>query len=406
MKKLFLLLTLIMVLSITFAQKSNVSKAERLAMQENPDFKGAREAIQAALKDETTKDDAKTYYIAGFIGQRENEEYVKLMMLQKQVDPIKKGEALMESYKYFLIADSLDNLPDKKGKVKPRYTKKISDAIKDYYDKQYNMFSYGANLFDKKDYKGAFDAFNIYLETPDLKIMNNELQKDSTYSMIQYYTAAAASNIDNHAASIKIFKDLATKDYQTKNVYQLLANEYLTQKDTVNYLNTLKEGFEKFRDEPWFLQNIINHYIYSDQIDEAAKYLDDAIKQAPDVAQYYSVKGNIEDRLGHSDAAQAAFQKALELDPTSASAYGGIGRLIFNQGVQVLNDATTIKDNKLYQKEKEKADEIFKKSMPYLQKAVELNPKDYDYKFALKQLYYRLNMQKEYDEISKELEQQ
>ena len=115
------------------------------------------------------------------------------------------------------------------------------------------------------------------------------------------------------------------------------------------------------------------------------------------------LKGNVEERLGNNFNARKAFEKALELDPKLAEAYGGIGRLIFNNAVQILNDASMIKDNKLYQKEKDKADNIFRESMPYLKKAVELNPKDTDFKQALKQLYFRLQMQEEYDAISKEL---
>ncbi|VBB45664.1 Tetratricopeptide TPR_1 repeat-containing protein [uncultured Paludibacter sp.] len=404
MKKLFLSLCAIMAISFTFAQKSNVSKAENLIMQETPDFKGAREAIKAAMQDESTKNDAKTYYIAGLIGQKENEEFVKLMMLKKDVDQMQKGKAIMESVKYFMIADSLDQLPNAKGKVKPRYTTKIKEALKDYYSQQYNLISYGATLYDNKNYENAYKTFNTYLNVPKLPMLNNELKVDSTYKMIKYYTAASASNSGNHNEAIKLYTELKSDDYQTKNVYQLLASEYLTEKDTVSYLQTLNEGFNKFKDEPWFLQNIINHYIYTNQIEKASKYLDDAIAQSPNTPQYYSVKGNIEDRLGNMEAARAAFEKALSLEPNSAEAYGGIGRIIFNQGVQILNNAINIKDNKLYQAEKEKADNLFKASMPYLKKAVELNPKDNDYKFALKQLYYRLNMQKEYDEISKEME--
>ncbi|MGC3977558.1 MAG: hypothetical protein QM751_04580 [Paludibacteraceae bacterium] len=361
MKKLFLSLCVIMAVSYTFAQKSNVSKAENLIMQETPDFKGAREAIKAALQDETTKNDAKTYYIAGLIGQRENEELVKLMMLKKDVDQMQKGKAIMESVQYLLKADSLDRLPNEKGKVKPRFSVKIKDTLKDFYVQQYNLISYGATLYDNKNYKNAFNTFNTFLDIQKLPMMNNELKVDSTYNMIKYYTAAAASNTDDHQAAIKLFTELKTEDFQPKNVYQLLANEYLASKDTVNYITTLNDGFNKFKDEPWFLQNIINHYIFTNQIEKALKYLDDAIAQSPNKAEYYAVKGNIEDRLGNSKNARASFEKALSLDPNSAESYGGMGRVMFNQGVLILNDAINIKDNKLYQAEKDKADKLFER---------------------------------------------
>ena len=282
-------------------------------------------------------------------------------------------------------------MPNAKGKVKPKFDKKIKENIKEFYTAQYNLVGYGAHLFDKKDYKGAFDAFSTFLEIPKLPMMNKELSMtDSTYRMIKYFSALAATNMQNHDKAIEMYKDLADDNYETKNVYQLLADEYRTIKDTVNYLATLEQGFKLFNDDPWFLQNIINHYIYSDKIEEASKYLDAAIAQAPTVAEYYYVKGNVDERLGNNDGARKAFEKALELQPKMASAYAGIGRIIFNQAVELLRAADSIRDNKLYNAEVQKANDIFKQSLPYMEKAVELDPKDTDFKQALKMLYYRL----------------
>ena len=405
MKKLFLSISFMVGLSAAlFAQKANVSQAASLTLQEKPDFKAAREAIKPAFNDEKTKNDPKTYFTAGMIGYTENDSYSKLMMLGKEVDQVKKGKAIMEAYDYFLKAYKLDQMPNAKGKVKPKFDKKIKENIKEFYTAQYNLVGYGAHLFDKKDYKGAFDAFSTFLEIPKLPMMNKELSMtDSTYRMIKYFSALAATNMQNHDKAIEMYKDLADDNYETKNVYQLLADEYRSIKDTVNYLATLEQGFKLFNDDPWFLQNIINHYIYSDKIEEASKYLDAAIAQAPTVAEYYYVKGNVEERLGNNDGARKAFEKALELQPKMASAYAGIGRIIFNQAVELLRAADSIRDNKLYNAEVQKANDIFKQSLPYMEKAVELDPKDTDFKQALKMLYYRLGDNANYEKISKEL---
>lgn len=391
-----------------FAQKANVSQAESLTLQEKPDFNAARQAIKPAFNDEKTKNDPKTYYTAGMIGYTENDALSKQMMLGKDADPIKKGKAIMESYDYFLKAYELDQAPNAKGKVKPKYAKKIKENIKEFYNAQYNLIGYGAHLFDKKDYKNAFEVFNTYLSIPKLPMMGNELStNDSTYRMIKYFSALAATNMQEHDKAIAIYKDLTDDNYETKNVYQLLADEYRNTKDTVNYLATLEQGFKLYKDDPWFLQNIINHYIYSDKIEEASQYLDAAIAQAPNVAEYYYVKGNVEERLNNMDDARKAFEKALELQPNMASAYAGIGRLVFNQAVEILRAADTIRDNKAYNLQVDKANGVFKQALPYMEKAVELDPKDTDFKQALKMLYYRLkdvgDYSAKYEQIVKEL---
>ncbi len=403
MKKLFLSVCLIMAVSYTFAQTTNVKKAEGLLNQETPDFKGAREAIKAAMLDETTKNDAKTYYIAGLIGEKENDNFYIQQQLKQKIDTIKKGKAIMESIKYYLIADSLDQLPDEKGKIKPRYSKKISAVIRSYHDKEENLYSYGAKAYNTQNYQDAFEAFGAFLKIPSYSVMSKEVFPENEGTKhIKYYTALSAYNIGKYPEAIKIANEMKNDTIRTNDVYRLLYTVHGAMKDTVAYLNILKEGFTKFKNDPWYLQTIINHYIFSGKLEDASKYLDDAIAQSPN-AEYYAVKGNIEDKLGHLDIARAAFDKALQLDANSAEAHAGIGRLIFNKGVEMTNVANAIKDNKLYQKEKEKADAVFKEAMPYLQKALELKPNDYENKFALKQLYYRLDMQKEYDEISKQM---
>lgn len=406
MKKLVLSIFLMMAVSASlFAQKSNVSRAENLIKQEKPDFKAARDAIKPAFDDEKTKNDAKTFYVAGLIGYQENDMLIKSLMLGRTVDQGVKGKAILESYDYFLKAYDMDNTPNAKGRVRPKYSKKIVEYVKEYFNVQSNLIAYGAHLFDIKDYKGAYDVFKTYLEIPKLPMMGNDLSTtDSTYRMIKYYTGLAATNMKDSKKAIAIYEDLKDDDYETKNVYQLLSDEYRNIKDTVNYLNTLQKGFDKFSDDPWFLQNIINHYIYSDRIEEASKYLDEAIEQAPNVAQYYYVKGNVDERLGKIDDARKAFNKALEIQADLADAHAGIGRLIFNEAVEILKEADKIRDNRLYNEEVKKANAIFAESQPYFEKAVELNPNEVEYKQALKMLYYRLGQTEKYDEISKEID--
>ncbi|HOF99150.1 MAG TPA: tetratricopeptide repeat protein [Paludibacteraceae bacterium] len=403
MKKIILSFFLVLSFTFTYAQKSNVSKAKNKALMENPDFAGAREAIQAALNDSITKNDPNTWYVAGLIGYKENDYWYQKLILNQKYDADAKGQAILESYNYFKKAAELDQLPDAKGKVKPKFLKDIKTKIKEYYTLQPNLIGYGAYLYEKKDYEGALKVFETYLEIPTLPYLKDEIVIDSTYYMIQYFAALSATNAGYHDKAISLYEDLKHKNYETLNVYELLADEYRTINDTIKYVETLKEGLEKFPSELWFLQNLINHYIYSGKIQDALAYLNDAIKRDPNIAQYYFVKGNLEENLGNYDEAISAFNKAIELDPNLAEAYAGIGRLYYNKAIKMLEVANDIKDVKLFNQEKEKANKVFKESIPYFQKAKELNPNEIEYKRTLRTLYYRLQMDKEFEAIDEEI---
>ena len=405
MKKVILAIILAVSVTGTYAQKKNVSKAKNKALMEVPDFKGAREDIKPALTDSITKKQALTWHVAGTIGYKENEAELKKQMLGQKFDADVKGKAIMESYEYFLKAYELDGLPNAKGKIKPKFQKDIKAKIKEYYTTQANLVAYGAHLFEKKDYPATVKVFETYLGIPELPMMNGELKPDSTYYMIKYYTAIASTNGDMNDKAIAYYEDLKDDGYEELIVHQLLYEEYMKKKDTVNFVKTLKAGFEKFPNEPWFLQNLINYYIFSNQTKDAIVYLNAAIQRDPNKAEYQFIKGNLDENMGNLEDARKAFDRAIEIDPKQADAYAGIGRLIYNKGVSMSDAANEIRDNKLYNAAKKKADAVFAESITYFKKAAELKPAEMEYKRTLKNIYYRLKMDKEYEAIDKEMNQ-
>jgi len=390
---------------MSFAQKANVSKAKNKALMDTPDFPGAREAIQAALKDSTTKNDANTWYVAGLVDSKENDLLYVKAIARLPLDTIAKGKAIMNSYGYLIVADSLDQLPDAKGKVKPRFRKQIKEIIKDFYVKNENMISWGAYLYEKEKYDETVKVFEVYLGIPNLPLMAKEIQIDSTYKKIKYFTGVAYSKAKQHQKSIAIFQEMKNDSYRTNDVYQLLSDEYNGIKDSVNYVKTLKEGLDKFPSEVWFLQNIINYYIRANKIQDALTYLNSAIQKEPNNFQYQLVKGQLYLTLENYDDAITTLKKAIELDPTKPEAYSEMGRAYYNNAVKMSKEANKIKDINLYKAEDKKIDLVYREAIPFYKKAIELNPQEVEYKLPLKQLYYRLQMDAEYEAISKEIKE-
>ncbi len=405
MKKVLVSLFLILSVTVVFAQKKNVSKAKNLTLMENPDFKGAREAIVPALTEPTTANQPATWHVAGMIGYKENERYYLDLSMGKTVDFVKKGEAIVESFNYFLKAYELDqNQVDKKGKpVKPKFSADIISKIKEYYTEKHNLFYYAATLFDeKKDYEGAIKAFELYMSIPEIPFMKGQVTKDSTYQQVKYYTALAARNANQYEKAIAIHEDLKDDGYETLYVYQLLYDEYVHQNDTVNFVKTLKEGFEKMPQEPWFIQNLINYYLLNNYIQESKFYIAKAIELLPNEAVYHYVNAKIAEAEGNKAAARASYDKTLELDPKYADAYAGIGALVIEDGQKILDDAA-YKSDREFNAAKAKSKTVFKSAIDYFLKASQLNPEELSYKRNLRMLYYRLEMSKELEAIEKEL---
>ena len=406
MKRVLLTVALCVAASASFAQKKVVSEAQSIAKGSNADFGEARTLIKGALENPETKDDAKTWYVAGFIeDQQFNAERAKQILGQQPNEPV-MYEALYGILPYFQKAYELDQLPNEKGKVKPKYTKDIKSILS---ANHVYLFNGGAYYFDKQEYKKAYDFFNQYVEISELPMFEGTqtAEKDSTFMTVQFYAAAAASLAKDSRLAISALERAKNTPYRQYDVYQYLCYEYgeaRTAQDSVMLEKTFEEGMQVFPDSAFFLNNLINTYIYSNRNEKALEMLNVAIQKNPNDANLYNVMGRVYE-TGLKDYANAEknFQIALEKDPNLTDALSNIGRIYYNQGVNKLSEANMINDSKKYQEELGMAKDLFKKPLPYYKKAHEAEPEKMDNMIALRGIYYNLNMGPELEAIEAEM---
>lgn len=403
MKRLLLTVALCVAATASFAQKKAVSEAQSIAKGEKPDFGEARTLIKGALDNAETKDDAKTWYVAGFIeDQQFSNERTKQVIGQQPDEPV-MYEALINVLPYFLKAYELDQQPNEKGKIKPKYTKDIKGILSANHVYYING---GAYYFDQKDYKKAYDFFDQYLQISDLPMFKGEqvAERDSNFMTVQFYAAVAATQLGDSKLAIAALERAKDTDYRANDVYQYLCYEYEQAKDTVNLEKTLEEGMVKFPEESYYLMSLINNYIYSNRNDKAIEYLNTAIAKDPNNAQLYDVMGRVYE-TGLKDFANAEkyFEKALSINPDYLESLSNLGRIYYNQGVNKQGEANMINDSKQYQEELAVAKEFFKKALPYFEKAHQMKPEEREYMTALRGIYYNLNMGAEFDAIEAEM---
>ena len=406
MKRVLLTVALCVAASASFAQKKVVNEAQSIAKGSNADFGEARTLIKGALENPETKDDAKTWYVAGFIeDQQFNAERAKQILGQQPNEPV-MYEALYGILPYFQKAYELDQLPNEKGKVKPKYPKDIKSILS---ANHVYLFNGGAYYFDKQEYKKAYDFFNQYVEISELPMFagTQTAEKDSTFMTVQFYAAAAASLAKDSRLAIAALERAKNTPYRQYDVYQYLCYEYgeaRTAQDSVMLEKTFEEGMQVFPDSAFFLNNLINTYIYSNRNEKALEMLNVAIQKNPNDANLYNVMGRVYE-TGLKDYANAEknFQIALEKDPNLTDALSNIGRIYYNQGVNKLSEANMINDSKKYQEELSMAKDLFKKALPYYKKAHEAEPEKMDNMIALRGIYYNLNMGPELEAIEAEM---
>ena len=315
-------------------------------------------------------------------------------------------DALFSILPYFEKAYELDQQPNEKGKVKPKYTKDIKSILS---ANHIGLFNGGAYYFDQKDYKKAYEFFNQYLDITELPMFEGTqtATKDSTFMTVQFYAAVAATQIGDSKIAISALERAKDTPYRQYDVYQYLCYEYEQAKDTVNLEKTLMEGSQVFPDSTYYLNSLINLYVATNRNDQALESLNTAIAKAAndtELENLYSVMGYVYER-GLEDYANAEkyYKMALEKNPESTEANSNLGRVYYNQAVNKQGEANMINDSQKYQEELNKAKDLFKQALPYYEKAHKGNPSEMQYMIALRGIYYNLNMGPELEAIEAEM---
>lgn len=411
MKKSLFLAALVLISASCFAQKKAVSTAKNMAMQENPDFDAARTAIKEALENEETKDKADTWYVAGLIGYKQNENIWLMGQMGQPVDNGVKGAAVEESINYWLVADSLAMIPtyDKKGN--PKYDmktrKNIAEKMLEYFQKQ-DLAIYASYLAEQNDDLGVAQAFRLHCDIPDFECMQDakiqaKMAKDTTYYQYMGYALSYFYRAQAYDEALKMAERIAADPAHEVTAYQYYYDLYKLKGEPEIAKAKLAEAVEKFPKEAWFVQNMINDLVQAHDTLGAVAYLDRAIENDPSQAQYYHTKATLLSTLHRFEEAFAFFEKAIEMDPKNPEYFLNYAYAYSDKATLMLEGTDNL-SQKEYMAVKKQSDEVMKLALPYFQKAHELAPGDMNYARPLRQCYYRLKMEDEYNKLSEEMQ--
>ena len=266
------------------------------------------------------------------------------------------------------------------------------------------LLNKGVVEFQNKKFDDAYKTFQSA----------HELIPTDTTSMLN--SAISAANAKNYSASISSYNQLLATNYSEKSrIYNDLPNLYLANKDTAGATKVIDEALVKYPTNADLRREEIEIGLQTGKLTEITGKLDDAIKSDPKNKVLYYYSGLTYSQMGDAADAKSAkdkdeatkkvtyqtavdsynkavtyYKKAIELDPAYFDAYFNCGYTIMRPAIDLFNSARNLpaSKEKEYQATIAKANAQFDLAKPYLEKAVELNPKSVD---ALNNLrnYYR-----------------
>ncbi|HBJ76954.1 MAG TPA: hypothetical protein DDY68_03895 [Porphyromonadaceae bacterium] len=388
-----LLLLLFFSLS-TFAQMSNVYQARSWVTSAKKDISKARSLIQPALTNKSSKDETETWYVAGLIEFSSFE----INRDSKNKDMYKD---ILSTYEYWKRTTIMDIAPNEKGKIKPKYIKKISTMMSPNY--VYLAYA-GEEAYNNKNYEEAHKYFNAYVDVAEDGVMVDRPKKgDKVFQEVCFFRALSAMQMGNQKLAIAYFENLKDDTYKPQSVYACLCTEYEKIGDTIRWEETLREALQKFPDNLDYTKSLINFYILSNQKGKVMTYLNKALKMEPNSVPMWSMKGEIYEEYGDLKNAKTCYEEALRNSSEDYSCLVNMGRLYYNMAVKENNEINAIKGRKEFESAYKDVEKMYKNALPYFEKAYQVNPEGREALMGMSGIYYKLNMGKQYEKVEKEL---
>ncbi len=414
MKKIVLSLALVLSVTMTFAQtlsKAEIKEQKRQikalmviakdaekTLLQNPET--ALNNIQTCIESPLVNKDPYVWFIAAKsrkpIVEKENSARVS----GAQIDL----DAFYTSAKRLVyeleVCDSLDNLPNAKGKVAPKYSDFIKEAL---YENRNLMYNGGSHYYNKGNYTEAYNMFAKFVDLAEYPLLKDVIKPaEKPFNITAAYNAVlCAMQLEDYAKVLKYADYAMLDEAKANNIFRYKANAYQAMGETDKWLALLKEGVVKFPEDPFFYQTLIQHYDKQGSKEALNTLADELIASNPSNPLFVYLKGYIAQQQENMDEALVWYKKTLEVDGNYLNALRNIAVVYVAKAQEYSAKQATAKlDRAKLKKDKEIINGYFKEALPYFEKLRELAPDRKDlWLNGLSQCYYNLNMEAQLKEI-------
>ncbi len=325
----------------------------------------AKEAIDAAATHEKTMNKAKTWvyrtkvYLA--LAASQDEKYA-------DIRPNALHEALVSVEKAKELADSKTDKEELN-----RLHLGIADA----------MFQLAIDKYNSGDYTGSYQDFATCGE-----IKNHY----GTLDTLAFFNAAlSATKAGSPDKALNYYNLIKKTNYRNGAIFINMSEIYIAEGKDDEALAILEEGRAMNPDNQSILVREINLYLKNNRNEEALAMLNEAIAKSPENSSFYFARGSLYEQQGDIAKAEADYKKALELDPQNVDANYNLGALYINESAKIAEEMNNLgmstAEQKRYEELKPKLMEMYKKALPYLEKAYENDPQDKAIQQTLMRVY-------------------
>ncbi|MBR1547378.1 MAG: hypothetical protein IJ637_01460 [Prevotella sp.] len=260
-----------------------------------------------------------------------------------------------------------------------------------------NLYYGGTYNMRKNKYKEAFTFFDTFIDANGQPLFSgyNYLQNDTMMPRAAYWATVCGYRTKDADMTLK-YCNLALKNKGTAQyTLQYMCDAYNQKKDEKAYEQTLREGFHRFPDYPYFFPRLADLYNARMQSDSVLVVADRALLQFPDKPLFLLAKSVALLHLNRDKECIEVSQKLISKDAKLPEPYLNIATIYLNQALELEKK----NEPRLYH---DQLQELYKKARPHMESYRMLAPKDQNrWAPALYRIYLNLNLGAQFDEIDR-----
>ncbi len=383
-------------------QEVNIKKTmkEARAAVKSSNFAQAESLLEKAIgESDEAKGDASVHFMLMNVEHGLADAENRKIYLKNNPDTAKLFSYIYKVYKYGLSCDSIDRLPDQKGRVKPHYSAGIASRLMFYRN---NIKSAGKYFYKKGKYSDAYRFFDLYLTTMHNTLVcgakDSKPASDSLDMMrLAVYSAYNSSEYRNVLKYIPtVMED--TTSYTT--FCQIGSNTMFALGDTLKAIDYLYKGWHADSTREYFYITLVECQIDRKQYDQAYTTVSVQLERTPSNRRLWYIKGKCLQCMDSLDSAISSYERAVAIENNDTLSYSSMGDIYVIKAQQTYRANNYKVGTSSYAQLKRQETEYYKKALENYEKARTFAPNSPTLWYeGLREVYFKLNMGKQLNSL-------
>ncbi|PJJ11051.1 tetratricopeptide repeat protein [Flavobacterium sp. 1] len=403
------------------AQKEKIKEAEKELDSGNmQNAISILKSIEYQVYNSKDEEKAQYYFIQGssFLGlaDKKTDEGKNLVLAAKSYRETIKIESESGKRKYSgQILSSFKNIKEKLIKIADDNSKenKHIDSANERYEAYLtdtkdtlNLYNSAAAFVNGKDYAAALKHYETLKAINFSGIGTNYLATNRITKTEENFSTENDRDLSIQAGTHE--KPRTEKRISKRGeIYKNIALLYIQKGDQEKAKKVISDARIKNPEDIYLALAEADLYLENKDYASYKKAIEPILKKNQNDADLVYNLGVLSAKAKNTADAENFYLKAVTLNPKYTNAYINLSFLKLEEAETINEDmnklGTSPAEMKKYDDLKIKRDNVYKKTIPYLQKAIEMNPENEDISKSLLSVYNALEMTAEYKELKAKL---